>query len=252
MNPTVVSVGTTHPFACTGMLVEAPAIRMLGARPAAVVAGVSAQDAKHVLAATPVHPGAIRAQFRALIGAEVAAFSIGALLHPDSVRAVVDGLADFPDAVVICDPVIMASGGDRLADDATVAALRAELFPCCTLVTPNAPEASLLTGTLLPDVAALRAVVPLLRALGPRAVLVKGGHLDGEPCDVFGDDERTVDLRAPRLQHDLRGTGSLLAAAIAVRSAYGDPLFDAIVFARAFVRDRIEQGVEFAGMRVAF
>jgi hydroxymethylpyrimidine/phosphomethylpyrimidine kinase len=250
--PVVVSIGTTHPYASAGLLLDLAVIRTLGGRPLAVVAGVSAQDAGRVLARAAVDPATIGAQFDALAGVDVGAFCIGALLDPSSVEAVAARLAAFPAATVVYDPVIAASGGDRIADGATVAALRSALLPRCTLLTPNLDETGLLTGMRADSVAAMRAAVPALLALGPHAVLIKGGHLEGSACDVYGDAGEIVEMRAPRLLLDLRGTGSLLAAAIATRCAFGDPLPVAIERARTFVRDRIAGGTAFAGMRVAF
>ena len=250
--PVVAAVGTTHPLLAAGMLLDLTAIRALGAQPVAVVAGVSAQDAAHVTARTAVAPETIAAQFAALASVAIGAFCVGALLDAASVAAVAAGLARFPGVPVICDPVIAASGGDRLASDATIAALRAHLFGRCTLLTPNLAEAALLTGRPVTDLADMHAVLPALFALGPAAVLLKGGHLAGDACDVFAEGTTAHELRAARLPLDLRGTGSLLAAAIAVRCAFGDPLPAAVATARAFVRERIERGGTFAGMRIAF
>lgn len=250
--PVVAAVGTTHPYLSAGLLLDLVAIRHLGAQPVAIVAGVSAQNAAHVLARAPVAPAAIAAQFDALRDVPIGAFCVGALLDANSVHAVAAGLARFPGVPVICDPVIAASGGDPLADDPTLAAMRAALFGRCTLLTPNLSEAALLTGLPIDGIASMRAALPVLVDLGPAAVLLKGGHLDGDACDVLGDGIAVTEFRAPRIAHDLRGTGSLLAAAIAVRAAFGDSLADAIVAARAFVRERIEHGSMFGGMRIAF
>jgi hydroxymethylpyrimidine/phosphomethylpyrimidine kinase len=252
VTPVVAAVGTTHPYAAAGLLLDLAAIRALGAQPVAIVAGVSAQDAQRVLARAPVDAVTIAAQFAALDGIAVGAFCVGALLDPASVRAVAAGLARYPGVPVICDPVIAASGGDRLADDATVAAMREALFARCALLTPNLAEAALLTGSAIGDLPAMHAALPALLALGSAAVLLKGGHLDGDACDVFADGREVRELRAARLPLDLRGTGSLLAAAIAVRCAFGDALPVAIGVARNFVRERIERGATFAGMRIAF
>lgn len=252
MTPVVVAVGTTHPFGAAGLLLDLTAIRALGAQPYAVVAGISAQDALRVTAREAVSPATIGAQFDALGDAPVGAFCVGACVDAASVHAVAAGLARYAGVPVICDPVIAASGGDRLADDATLAAMRIALFTRCTLLTPNLAEAALLTGTPVGDLETMHAAVPALLALGPAAVLLKGGHLAGDACDVFSDGAVTRELRAPRLPLELRGTGSLLACAIAVRCAFGDPLPRAIDTARAFVRERIESGGTFAGMRIAF
>jgi hydroxymethylpyrimidine/phosphomethylpyrimidine kinase len=98
----------------------------------------------------------------------------------------------------------------------------------------------------------MHAAVPALLELGATALLLKGGHLAGEACDLFAAGGTVRELRAPRIPLDLRGTGSLLASAIAVRCAFGDALPVAIDAARAFVRERIERGTAFAGMRIAF
>jgi hydroxymethylpyrimidine/phosphomethylpyrimidine kinase len=252
VKPVVAAVGTTHPYAAAGLLLDLTAIRALGAQPVAVVAGVSAQDAEHVLARAPVDAAAIVAQFVALDPVAVGAFCIGALLDAASVYAVAAGLERRPGVPVICDPVIAASGGDRLADDATIAAMREALFPLCTLVTPNLAEGELLTGRPIGDLAAMHAAVPALLELGSAALLLKGGHLAGEACDLFAAGGSVRELRASRIPLDLRGTGSLLASAITVRCAFGDALPVAIDAARAFVRERIERGTAFAGMRIAF
>lgn len=252
MKPLVVAVGTTHPFAATGMLLELAAIRRLDALAGAVVAGVSAQDATRVLARYPLPAQAIEAQFVALEHAPVRAFSVGALLDAPSVSAVAEGLKRFPNVPVVCDPVIAASGGDRLADDATLAAMQRELFPLCTLITPNVPEAAYLLGRSIEHEATARAALEDLRAFGAQAVLLKGGHLAGDPCDFLSDGGRVTRLHASRLPQELRGTGSLLAAAIAVGLARGADLLSAINAAREVVRACIADGIEIAGMRVAF
>jgi len=218
---------------------------------AAIVAGVSAQTAARVLARTAIDPATIAAQFAALAAAAIDACSVGALLDAPSVAAVADGAAALG-VPVVCDPVIAASGGDRLADDATVGALRERLFPVCTLITPNVAEASLLAGVPIRTLADVHAALPRLAALGPANVLVTGGHLDGDPCDVFAGGGRVVEFRASRIDGALRGTGSLLTAAIAARLACGDGLEDAIGTARDFVRARIGNALAFAGMGVAY
>jgi hydroxymethylpyrimidine/phosphomethylpyrimidine kinase len=251
MTPVVAAIGTTHPYASTGLLLELTALRALGIRPVAIVAGVSAQDAGRVLARRALDPASIAAQFAALAPAGIAACSVGALLDAPSVAATAAGVAALA-VPVVCDPVIAASGGDRLADDATVAALRADLFPRCTLIAPNLAEAAILTGRPLRTLADVHAALEPLLALGPGAVLVTGGHLEGDPCDVLADGTRVVEFRAPRIAGALRGTGSLLCTAIAARLAFGDSLHDAIAFARAFVRERIAGAVPFAGMGIAY
>ncbi|MEA2721051.1 MAG: hydroxymethylpyrimidine/phosphomethylpyrimidine kinase [Candidatus Eremiobacteraeota bacterium] len=246
----VATVGTTHPLAFAGLIFAALALEVEGVRPVCVVAGVSAQDAAHVLAREALDPTTIRAQFDALRTAGVDAFHIGALLSTGAVRAVAAALEAFPGVPVVVDPVLAASGGDALADDATRIALRDVLVPRATLVTPNLDEATALLGHPVGDVAAMHEAAAALVALGARAALVKGGHLDGDPTDVLGDEGGTHELMSQRVSGALRGTGDLLAVTIAACLAQGAPLNEAIARARHRVREAIASGVMFAGARV--
>jgi hydroxymethylpyrimidine kinase/phosphomethylpyrimidine kinase len=247
----VCTVGTTHPLAFAGLGFAMLALAADAVRPVCVVAGVSAQSADRVLARTALDPATIAAQFEALREAGVGAFHVGALLSADAVHAVAAGLALYPGVPVVLDPVLAASGGDALADDATRCALRDALLPRATLVTPNLAEAGALLERELHDVAAMADAARALVGLGARAALVKGGHLTGDPVDVLVEGERVRTLASPRIGAELRGTGDLLAATIAACLANGAPLGEAVERARHRVREAIVRGVPFADARVA-
>ena len=246
----VATVGTTHPLAFAGLAFAVLALAHEGVRPVCVVAGVSAQDALHVRARVAIDPAVIGAQFDALRDAPVDAFHVGALLSADAVLAVVAALADFPGVPVVVDPVLAATGGDALGDDATRLALRDALFPLVTLVTPNLAEAGALLGRTIGDVEAMRAAANELVGCGAQAVLVKGGHLIGDAIDVLADGRRTRDFVSPRIDADVRGTGDLLATSIAASLARGANVFEAIEHARRRVHEALACGVPFAGTRV--
>lgn len=251
----VCAVGTTHPLAFAGLGFAMLALAADAVRPVCVVAGVSAQSAERVLARAAVDPATIAAQFEALRAADVGAFHVGALLSAEAVRAVAAGLALYPGVPVVLDPVLAASGGDALADDATRQALRDALVPRATLVTPNLPEAGALLGREPADAAAMEDAGRALIGLGAQAALVKGGHLGGDPVDVLvegaGESGRVRRLVSPRVGAELRGTGDLLAATIAACLANGAPLGEAVERGRRRVREAIVRGVPFAGARVA-
>lgn len=247
----VATVGTTHPLAFAGLTFAALALADEGVRPVCVVAGVSAQTATHVLDRSAVAGETILAQFTALREADVAAFHVGALLSADAVRAVAVGLSGYPDVPVVVDPVLAASGGDALGDDATRAALRDVLLPRATLVTPNLDEASALLGRAVRDVPAMRTAARELVERGAQAALVKGGHLADDAIDVLADANQTREFGSPRVAGTMRGTGDLLAVSIAARLGGGAPLHEAIEHARHRVRLAIARGVAFAGTRVA-
>lgn len=249
MTPVVAVAGTTHPYHVAGLGLTLRVAPRLGVRAVSVVAGVTAQDAAGVHAAVALPPATIEAQFAALRSAGVAAVHVGALLDAAAVSAVARSLPMLGAIPVVCDPVIAASSGERLADDATVAALRDELFPHCTLVTPNRAEAALLLDA--PALANERheAAARALLAHGARGVLITGGDAPGVPGDVLVTAGGTTAFHAPRIDGALRGTGDLLAFAIAAGLASGAALHPAIDAARAFVRAAIRDGEDVAGMR---
>jgi hydroxymethylpyrimidine/phosphomethylpyrimidine kinase len=247
----VATVGTTHPLAFAGLVFAALALADDGIRPVCVIAGVSAQDATNVTGCSAVDAATIRAQFAALRKAQVDAFHVGALVSADSVHAVAEGLASFPGLPVVIDPVLAATGGGALADDATATALRDALIPLATLVTPNLDEASALLGLAVGDVASMLQAAQALTELGARAALVKGGHLAGDAVDVLAGEHGAHEFRSPRVAGTLRGTGDLLAVTIAACLARGASLPEAIEHARRRVREAIARGVQFAGTRVA-
>jgi hydroxymethylpyrimidine/phosphomethylpyrimidine kinase len=225
------------------------ALSELGAHPLIVVAAVSAQDGGGVRGLFPVPLAALRAQLAALASAPLGACRVGALPTLESAREVAAWLAA-ANVPSVYDPAFAASGGGALsADDAASIAWR--VIPEASLVTPNLDEAERLLARPVRDVAQMRAAASDLVARGARAVLLKGGHLAGEVCDVLCDEGGLETLAGPRLALQLRGTGCLLADALAVGLARGAPLREAVASARAFVREKIERGFRLGGMRVA-
>ncbi|MGD0474268.1 MAG: bifunctional hydroxymethylpyrimidine kinase/phosphomethylpyrimidine kinase [Candidatus Velthaea sp.] len=249
VSPVVLAVGTTHPLNVAGVGLDARIAPLLGVRIVTVVAGVSAQDAGAVLARTPLDEATIGAQFAAVRDAGIGAVHVGALLDARSVSAVAGGLRSLGGVPAVCDPVIAATGGQRLADDETIRALREVLFAHCALVTPNLGEAALLLGRSIPDVDAMEEAARELGRTGAGAVLIKGGHLDGDPTDVLLTADGVTRLSAKRIAATLRGTGDLLACAAAARLACGDSIAASVEAARAFVRGCLAAGVPFAGTR---
>jgi len=250
--PVVCSIGSTDPWNAAGLGLDIRALAACGARPVSVVAGVTAQDRSGVRAAAPIEPALIAAQLDALADAGVAAFRIGALLDAAGVKAVAAYVARVR-VPVVYDPAFAPSGGGSLADDAAIAAARETLLPHVTLVTPNLAEAGRLCGVTPPaDGDTMERAARSLVAQGAHAALVKGGHLAGAPRDVLVDADGVVSYEGVRLPLDLRGTGCLLACAVAVELARERPLREAVTSARAFVRERIANGRPFGGMRVAF
>jgi hydroxymethylpyrimidine/phosphomethylpyrimidine kinase len=146
------------------------------------------------------------------------------------------------------DPVFVSKHGDTLLADDAIGALREELLPRATVVTPNLPEAGGLVGFEVADRAAMVQCAKELLALGVRVVLVKGGHLDGEEspdCLVSGDDPEPVWLEGERIAgRHTHGTGCVLSAAITAELARGRAPEEACRTAKRFVERAIAGGLD--------
>ncbi len=250
--PAVCSIGTTDPWNAAGLGLDLLALAECGVRPLGIVAGVSAQDGSGIRGLFPLSPEAIAAQFASLASVPIAAYRVGALLEARGVLAVATGLRE-RDAPIVYDPVFSASAGGSFVDDATIDAILFGLLPLARILTPNAVEAGRLLGTPAPATRAeLGEAAQALRARGAGAVLVTGGDLPGAPLDVLADAGGVVEFEEPRIPGEMRGTGCLLAAALAAALAHGRDLRDAVADARAFVRRKLSVAERFGPFRVAY
>ena len=209
-----------------------------------VLAAVTAQNSVGVQGYWELPVEAVRAQLDSVLGdIGVDAVKTGMLASTALVTAVAEVLAGV-DVPVVVDPVGVSKHGDPLLAADAVAAVRDRLLPAATLVTPNLYEVGQLTGIKVEDEAGLRGAAEAVLALGPRAVLVKGGHLAGDAVDLLltaGGTERTY--RSARLDNrHTHGTGCTLASAIASRLALGDALPDAVTAAKEYVTGAIAAG----------
>jgi hydroxymethylpyrimidine/phosphomethylpyrimidine kinase len=207
------------------------------------VTAVTAQNSVAVRRYVALEAAMVVAQIEAVAeDMPVAAAKTGMLANAEIVTAVADAVRrlDLPNLVV--DPVMVAKSGDRLLEASAERAYREHLLPAASLVTPNLPEAESLLGRPVRDVAAMREAARDLFALGPRVVVVKGGHLAGEAVDVFFDGTRTEEIRAPRIDtKNTHGTGCTFSAAIASRLALGDAPLEAVRAAKAYLTEAIRR-----------
>ncbi|HXE31972.1 MAG TPA: PfkB family carbohydrate kinase, partial [Terriglobales bacterium] len=134
-----------------------------------------------------------------------------------------------------------ASNGVRLGDEAAWVHLRQKLFPVTSVLTPNLPEAELLTGMTITKPGDMEAAAQVLHALGPKFVVIKGGHLE-RPVDVLYDGQRCITLAADRVRTtNLHGTGCTFSAALAANLANGKQVHDAVVMAKAYLTAALKQ-----------
>jgi hydroxymethylpyrimidine/phosphomethylpyrimidine kinase len=226
-----------------GIQADLKAVTALGAFGATAITALTAQNTLGVHGVMPVPTDFIREQMRLVledIGAD--AVKTGMLHDAPTIDAVCDEIAARARGVpLVADPVMVAKGGHRLLASEAVETLKRRLLPLAALITPNLPEAEVLSGMAIPDLAAMRRAAEMLLTLGVPAVLLKGGHLPGAMVtDVLATEAGVETFESARIEtRHTHGTGCTLASAIAAGLAQGLALREAVLRARAYVRAAI-------------
>lgn len=226
-----------------GIQADIKTITALNGFAATALTALTAQNTRGVHGVHPVPPAFIRQQIEVVmadIGAD--AIKTGMLGDAATINAVCDALRDCAAGVpVVVDPVMVAKGGHSLLAAAAVATLRARLLPMASVLTPNLPEAEALTGLTIKTVSDMRVAASVLLSLGVPAVLLKGGHLDGDMViDLLATADGIETFSAARIvTRHTHGTGCTTASAVAAGLAQGMGLRDAVIRARAYVRAAI-------------
>ncbi len=202
------------------------------------ITAVTAQNTLGVTAWQAMPADLVTAQIEAVAGDfDLRAVKVGMLATAAIVETVTATIVelDLPDVVV--DPVMVATGGDRLLEEDAIEAIKRELMPHTRVLTPNVPEAEALSGMGIASVDDMRSAARRILAGGPRVVLVKGGHLKGpESVDVVVTAHDSFELRRPRVETtSTHGTGCTLSSAIAANLALGLELRPALERAREYV-----------------
>lgn len=212
-----------------------------GLHGACAITAVTAQNTVAVVDYVALEPRMVVAQIDAVASdMPVAAVKTGMLANRAIVEAVAEAVGRLRLPHVVVDPVMVAKSGDRLLDSAAEAAYRDRLFAVAEVVTPNLPETEALLARPVRTLEAMKQAARDLHALGPRAVVVKGGHLEGHPVDVFFDGQRIEELLAPRIDtRNTHGTGCTLSAAIAARLALGQEVLEAVRGAKAYLTEAL-------------
>ena len=230
-----------------GIQADIKAMQAQGVFAASVVTAVTAQNTQAVTAAYDLPTDLIAAQIDAVWDdIRVDAVKTGMLSSTAIIEVVAEKATSLAMRPLVVDPVMISKSGYALLQEEAIDALRQALLPLATLITPNAHEAAHLTGRELRAVDDAKHAAEALLALGPKAVLVKGGHLDGEDdaVDVLLDDAGFHLLRVPRIDTPhTHGTGCTYASAIAANLAKGHALRPAVERAKRYVTDAIRHGL---------
>ena len=226
-----------------GIQADLKTVTMLGGYAMTAITAITAQDTTGVHGVWPVAPDAVTAQMRACLG-DIGADAIktgmlGQALLVEQVAETLDTLASATPRII--DPVMVATSGDRLVDEKAVSAIASLLVPGASLVTPNAPEAEVLTGKPVEDLDGQRRAAEALLERGAKGALVKGGHVEGAVIhDVLQTEYGEWLFESPRIEtRSTHGTGCTLASACAALVAQGQAISDAVDAARTYLHEAI-------------
>lgn len=239
--PVALTIAGSDPSGGAGIQADLKTFHQFGVYGEAVLTLLTVQNTQTVSRVEVMPPDLVLEQINAVVtDIPPAAAKTGALGNAAVIEAVTSAAEQFSFPLVV-DPVMVSKHGTRLMTADAQDLLLRTLLPCAFLVTPNVPEAELLTGLPILALEDMQAAALRLRATGVRAVLIKGGHLQGEPLDYLLFDGGTMLLPGTRVptQHT-HGTGCTYAAAITAGLARGKSLEDAAITAKAFVQAAIE------------
>ncbi len=242
MNGRVLIVAGSDSGGGAGIQADIKTVTALGGYAATAITALTAQNTLGIFGVVPVEPSFVRQQMEAVLGDIGADCIKTGMLHDAGVIAAVAECLDAaaPSVPLVVDPVMLATSGDALLDTAAVEVLKQRLIRRATVLTPNLPEAEALLGRRIAAKEMLAAAAALGR-LGPRVVVLKGGHLTGKTVrDVVVEGETTHVFESPRVDtRHTHGTGCTLASAIATGLAQGMAPRPAIERARDFVQRAI-------------
>lgn len=235
----VLTIAGTDPSGGAGIQADIKTFSALGAYAASVVTAVVAQNTQGVRSFLALEPAFVADQIDAVFeDVRIDAVKIGMVANAGIAEVIAGRLRHHGAANIVLDPVMVAKSGHKLLDPDAVAAVRDLLVPLSIVITPNLPEAAVLLGIDAEwTLEEMRKRAAELHRLGPRWVLLKGGHLVGaeDSTDLLYDGQRRIEMSAPRIatKND-HGTGCTLSAAIAALLS-SNPVEDSVRLAKSYM-----------------
>ncbi len=239
--PIALTIAGSDPSGGAGIQADLKTFHQFGVYGEAVITLLTVQNTQKVSRVEVMSGELVGEQIEAVIGdIPPAAAKTGALGSVDVIEAVARAAAKFEFPLVV-DPVMISKHGARLISQAAADAMARLLLPLAYLVTPNIAEAEALTGNAIENESDMVTAAQKLQALGCQAVLVKGGHMVGEPVDILCSGSTVIKLPGTRIEtRHTHGTGCTYAAAITAALAIGEPIADAVSRAKRYVQLAIE------------
>jgi len=227
-----------------GIQADLKTFAALGVYGTSAITAITAQNTRGVFAVQEIQPGVVAAQIDAVMDdIRPTAAKTGMLFSSRIIEAVADRVRARRLANLVVDPVMIAKSGDPLLQAEAVTALKEVLLPLALVVTPNLPEAETLVGKTITTDAEMRAAAEEIAGLGPRYVVIKGGHRPGDAIDLVYDGVDFQTLSAPRIETPhTHGTGCTFSAAITAGLAEGRDVVAAIQRAKEYLTGAIARG----------
>jgi len=226
-----------------GVLADIKTFAAMGVYGVSVVTALTAQNTTSVRSVFPVPSAFVMEQLNAIFDdIKISSAKTGMLYETGVVLAVAEALSCRPQIKTVVDPVMTASSGETLLMPGSAEALVMKLFPLAYLVTPNTVEASMLTGVAVTDLESMKEAAKKIARLGPKSVLVKGGHLAGDDVtDVLYTEGEIFKFRKKRIATiHTHGTGCALSAAITAALAQGADVVAAVEIAERFMEKALQ------------
>lgn len=244
--PAALTIAGSDSGGGAGIQADLKTFLALGVHGTSAVSALTAQNTRGVSAVQSVPPWFVGEQIsQVAVDFEIAAAKTGMLSRPSVVEVVAESIRRFAIPNVVVDPVFVSKNQDVLLTKDSIDALVARLIPLATVVTPNLHEAALLTGMEIFDLEGMREAAKAIHAMGPRHVLVKGGHLDAAATDVLYDGHGFLEITSERIDsRNTHGTGCTLSAAIAALLARGRSVPEAVRGAKEYITGAIRHGLE--------
>lgn len=239
ITPIALTIAGSDSGGGAGIQADLKTFSALGVFGCSAIASLTAQNTQGVQGVLPIPPAFVQQQIQSVLSdIRVGAIKTGMLATADIIAAVADSLRAYPAIPLVLDPVMVATSGDRLLAEDAIQTLIETLMPLATIITPNLHEAAvLLNTTVATNLEQMEQQGTQILALGARAVLMKGGHTDGDKAtDLFITSTGMEAFSAPRLAtKNTHGTGCTLASAIAAGLAKNLSLNDAVKAAKEYL-----------------
>ncbi len=211
-----------------------------------VITAVTVQNTQGVFGCQNISPDIIREQIDAIftdIG--VSAVKVGMVSQIETIHAIADKLQEYHAKNIVVDPVMISKSGFDLMQPDAKDTLIQRLIPLAYVVTPNLPEAEVITGMEIKDLTAMEQAARKIFAMGAKNVLIKGGHLENDATDLLFDGKNAILLHSDRIEtKNTHGTGCTLSSAIAANLAKGKTVEEAVRIAKAYITTAIEHSLD--------